>query len=305
MLALADYTNDKTWWAWPSVEALAEKARLSIRQTIRVLSKLEDELGEIQIDQNGGPNGVNRYQLLLGTKGKLTEPPESSRKGRGDILSGVTFCQDGIHEKSKSHSISTACDDSDVGVGGDILSGVTFCQGDISGPQMSPGTVRNQDTHTQGPGGPVEWPSEEEVLRVAREYPGNLGLGIPAKIPEVWAAKWWGWRTFEVKRWPADWKRGLVWRFERDWQDGVPAARGEQFFSKVGGGGGRKNSGAGEGVWSMRQRLEELKKMVASHPANEQSSAYCGEPTSAQTEEYGMLLKQQREIEGKIAGVTA
>jgi hypothetical protein len=53
MLALADFAND-AGESWPSIPELAQKARLTERQTRRVLIKLEQvgEIREIDIDDD-------------------------------------------------------------------------------------------------------------------------------------------------------------------------------------------------------------------------------------------------------------
>jgi hypothetical protein len=64
MLALADFAND-AGESWPSIPTLAQKARLTERQTRRVLSKLET-VGEIRrIRSNGGRNRRSHYFITL------------------------------------------------------------------------------------------------------------------------------------------------------------------------------------------------------------------------------------------------
>ena len=64
MLALADFANDASE-CWPSISVLAAKARLTERQTRRVLSKLE-EVGEIRrLKSNGGRHRRNHYFITL------------------------------------------------------------------------------------------------------------------------------------------------------------------------------------------------------------------------------------------------
>ena len=64
MLALADFAND-AGESWPSIPVLAAKARLTERQTRRVLIKLE-EAGEIRrVKSNGGRNRRNHYFVTL------------------------------------------------------------------------------------------------------------------------------------------------------------------------------------------------------------------------------------------------
>lgn len=64
LLALADFANDQGE-CWPSMPVLAQKARLTDRQTRKVLNKLE-EIGEIRrIRSTGGRNKRNRYIVAL------------------------------------------------------------------------------------------------------------------------------------------------------------------------------------------------------------------------------------------------
>ena len=64
MLAVADFAND-AGECWPSIPVLAAKARLTERQTRRVLIKLE-EAGEIRRQKsNGGRNRRNHYFITI------------------------------------------------------------------------------------------------------------------------------------------------------------------------------------------------------------------------------------------------
>jgi hypothetical protein len=64
MLALADFANDGGE-CWPSIPVLAQKARLTERQTRRVLRTLE-EVGEIRTSHSrGGRNRRNRYLITV------------------------------------------------------------------------------------------------------------------------------------------------------------------------------------------------------------------------------------------------
>src|SRR5262245_44467095 len=64
MLALADFAND-AGECWPSIPILARKARLTERQTRRLLNNLE-EVGEIRRRKsNGGRNRRNHYYITL------------------------------------------------------------------------------------------------------------------------------------------------------------------------------------------------------------------------------------------------
>jgi hypothetical protein len=77
LLALADYANDNGI-CWPSVETLARKARVSERQTHRLLRGLVKS-GAVKIEVRAGPKGVNLYTLQLGDN--LTPPGDISSQG--------------------------------------------------------------------------------------------------------------------------------------------------------------------------------------------------------------------------------
>lgn len=62
-LALADHANDD-YRAWPSVETLSRKAKLSIRAVQYAIQELEGA-GELKVNPSGGPHGVNMYTLTL------------------------------------------------------------------------------------------------------------------------------------------------------------------------------------------------------------------------------------------------
>ena len=64
MLALADFAND-TGECWPSIPVLAQKARLSDRQTMRVLNTLQSS-GELRRSRsNGGRNRRSHYFITV------------------------------------------------------------------------------------------------------------------------------------------------------------------------------------------------------------------------------------------------
>ena len=64
LLAIADYAKDDLTGAWPSVDTLAKKTRLSERNTRYTLRKLE-AAGELRVRKGAGPLGVNVYDILL------------------------------------------------------------------------------------------------------------------------------------------------------------------------------------------------------------------------------------------------
>ncbi len=62
LLAIADFA-DESGVAYPSVETLANKSRLSERQTQYVLKSLQDQ-GELEVMKNAGPRGCNLFRVL-------------------------------------------------------------------------------------------------------------------------------------------------------------------------------------------------------------------------------------------------
>lgn len=91
MLALADWCND-AGECWPSMDGIAEKARLSdARSARRIVRRLEAD-GWIEIDTGGGRHGCNKYVLKLGPKvlskpgpkvPRTESPPDPERKKPG------------------------------------------------------------------------------------------------------------------------------------------------------------------------------------------------------------------------------
>lgn len=78
LLALADYANDNGL-CWPSVESIAEKARLRERQTRQILKDLHDG-GLITREKGTGPYGANMYKVLMGAEiAPLQKPAQGVR----------------------------------------------------------------------------------------------------------------------------------------------------------------------------------------------------------------------------------
>ncbi len=63
MLAIADYADDKGA-AWPSVETLAKKIRMSERACRYLLPKIA-ATGELAIERNAGPKGCNLFRVQV------------------------------------------------------------------------------------------------------------------------------------------------------------------------------------------------------------------------------------------------
>lgn len=63
LLALAENANDDGSGAWPSVETLARKSRLSTRQVKRCLKGLED--GGALVSEGVGPKGTKSWRVVM------------------------------------------------------------------------------------------------------------------------------------------------------------------------------------------------------------------------------------------------
>ncbi len=64
LLAIADHAHDDGCKAFPSVDHLAKKTRLSRRQTQYNMRSLV-EMGELVIEENAGPKGVHMYRIPM------------------------------------------------------------------------------------------------------------------------------------------------------------------------------------------------------------------------------------------------
>jgi hypothetical protein len=69
LLAIADFADDDGM-AWPGVETLATKARLSKRQTQYNIRSLVDA-GLLSVEENAGPKGTHRYHVNMAAAPKL------------------------------------------------------------------------------------------------------------------------------------------------------------------------------------------------------------------------------------------
>lgn len=84
LLAIADFADDDGR-AYPSVATLARKCRMTPRNVNHILAALRDS-GELEIRQNAGPGGANRYRILPkpaqplkpASPLKATSPPEAA-----------------------------------------------------------------------------------------------------------------------------------------------------------------------------------------------------------------------------------
>ncbi len=67
LLAIADHAHDDGTGAYPAVQTLADKVRMTKRNTQRLLHELA-ETGELIIQLNAGPHSANLYSLAMGVK---------------------------------------------------------------------------------------------------------------------------------------------------------------------------------------------------------------------------------------------
>jgi len=71
LLAIADYAKDDGTDAWPSLATLARKTRMSRRNAIEIVKKLE-EAGELQVRRGAGPRGCNFYDIISPSEVQFT-----------------------------------------------------------------------------------------------------------------------------------------------------------------------------------------------------------------------------------------
>lgn len=95
LLAIADCASDDGGNAWPSVETIADKAKVSERTVQRSVKALR-LLGEIDVTPNAGKRGANLYTVKMSPPAdshpdNLTPDSESPRQP-----DGVTACPDGV-----------------------------------------------------------------------------------------------------------------------------------------------------------------------------------------------------------------
>jgi hypothetical protein len=83
LLSLADYADEKGV-AFPSVDTLAGKVRMTPRNVQLLLRKLEAD-GEIVIKANAGPGGANRYRLTFQGGEKFSSQNGTDNGGGGEI----------------------------------------------------------------------------------------------------------------------------------------------------------------------------------------------------------------------------
>jgi len=100
LLAIADHADD-AGKAYPSVDTLAEKIRMTPRNTQFLLRKLE-ESGEISIEMNAGRRGCNVYRITC--MGENISPTEGENISPEKISQGVKKSHRG-GEKSRRKGV--------------------------------------------------------------------------------------------------------------------------------------------------------------------------------------------------------
>ncbi|MGW7087593.1 helix-turn-helix domain-containing protein [Streptomyces sp. NPDC054871] len=93
MLALADRADD-TGLAWPSIDDLCERAKLSPRAVQKGIAKLV-EIGELEVEEGGGRRVRNRYRIVPkprtsdGVTGEYPRPPDGVTGSKPRTSDGV------------------------------------------------------------------------------------------------------------------------------------------------------------------------------------------------------------------------
>jgi hypothetical protein len=229
-LALADTAND-AGYCWPGIDYVAQKSRMGRRTVIRLLQNLED-LGELYIERNAGPKGTNRYLLLLVSRGAIPAPvPPLAPVPDLHGANGTTELA-----PEPSGTVAPAKEPEPE-----------------AGPEMP-----------EEPSQPGDFPDETEVMAFAAAYPGSPAIGIPAVMTKDWAQGHYDYHSFTVGWWAVNWKEDMKRRYERDWQNGHPRARGtiRQVSSGQLGGGNSKKTGA-----PRRERGEILQELALTRAA--------------------------------------
>lgn len=115
LLALADYANDEGV-CWPSLPRLAQRARLSVRQTQRVIQKLADG-GQIEVLSKGDGRGHSTLYRVLVKDVKMTTFPEKRVTSATERVTSATrkddiaMSTDPLEPSKEPSSLATVHDD--------------------------------------------------------------------------------------------------------------------------------------------------------------------------------------------------
>lgn len=109
LLAIADFADDDGN-AYPAVATLATKCRMLQRNANKILANLRDS-GELEIRQNEGPHGTNRYRLVVcdSPLSKRTDEPSVNRQEPSEpsATPQATFPEQGTKKKTSPISLPT------------------------------------------------------------------------------------------------------------------------------------------------------------------------------------------------------
>ena len=236
LLAIAEHAHDDGDGAYPSIETLAKKVRMSERHTTRLIQELV-ESGELAVRVKEGPRGANIYRVTFCNK-----PPVLS----GDKMSGDA----GVHGVVTKN-----------GGGGDIAS---YGGGDIAVSHKPSLTVREPEEEPEDKSKLSQNPQNQENSELQEDselWPKwyALGYAIPgwkvsfekaeawrveAGIPEQLAdikiyalREWWA-------RLPKDGKRSTAGDPYMTWQNWCRQDR-DKWIANNGGGDGKPHGISG------------------------------------------------------------
>lgn len=103
LLAIADFADDDGR-AFPSIATLAEKSRLKERMTQYAIRNLV-EIGELEIEPNGGPRGCHVYHVRTLEADAEVAPVQNLRGAISD-RGGATHCAKGVQPIAPKPSLT-------------------------------------------------------------------------------------------------------------------------------------------------------------------------------------------------------
>lgn len=173
MISIADYANEKGV-AYPSIETLAKKVRMSERNVQILLRKLQ-EAGEIDIKPNAGPAGCNLYRIKLDSEatvkgGENFAPPQGENIAPG----GEEAFTEGVKRVSPGGEIQRA-------------GGVKRVSPD---PSVDPPIEPSENATRARPPAPAKpaaaaAPSSADYQAVVKAYHAEIGLLTPIIEEEI------------------------------------------------------------------------------------------------------------------------
>ena len=155
MLAIADHAHDDGGGAYPSIDALAQKIRMSPRQVKRVVQQLVVS-GELEVDENAGPRGCHIYRITMRPGSpppegdNLSPPSDDSGPGGHPGATTVTQGQD-----------------------------VPECHGDMGG--TGGGHPGQGGVTSETPGGDIAMSPEPSVTVIEPSEPSRATTRVPAR----------------------------------------------------------------------------------------------------------------------------